>query len=106
MTVHTIHVARDFTPFPSGRFPEDGPGNGADFRDRHLAPPLAAGKTVSVVFDDACGFPHSFLDEAFGGLVRVCGLDPDSLRRQLQLRTSDPELQPFVDVAYQAIQEA
>lgn len=66
----TIQVARDFSRYPAGRFRKDGPYSGEAFRDRYLLPPLRQGEHLVVVLDGARGYGSSFLEEAFGGLIR------------------------------------
>jgi len=65
-----IDVASDFSPFPGGRSSLHGEFNGASFRELHLEPPLRDKKSIVVVFDGVAGLPSSFVEEAFGGLVR------------------------------------
>ena len=79
-----IDIARDFSDIPGGRFPSDGPFNGEDFRDRLLAPALKEG-LVEVVMDNTEGFGSSFLEEAFGGLVRRYNFAASFLRDNLKL---------------------
>jgi hypothetical protein len=92
MTTKTISLAVDFSPSPAGRFPDDGPYPGAVFRDSLLLPAI---KTSEMVIVDMKGTElpgSSFLEEAFGGLVRA-GLTEHLLRAKLQLRSprdSDP----------------
>jgi hypothetical protein len=87
-----ISVARDFSRFPAGRFRTDGPASGEEFRDRLLVPPLSSGALVTVNLDGTVGYGSSFLEEAFGGLVRHRGLTAAALRQQLQLQARDPSL--------------
>ena len=65
-----IVVARDFTLYPSGRYASDGPWSGEIFRKKHLGPALLDNDIVTVVLDGVMGYGSSFLEEAFGGLVR------------------------------------
>lgn len=65
-----ISVAQDFSPSPAGRYPEDGPFPGAVFRDKLLIPALKEHEKVIVDLDGTSGYGSSFLEEAFGGLVR------------------------------------
>ena len=67
-----IDVARNFTPYPVGRTRSDGRHSGEAFRDDYLVPALKAG-AVTVAMDGAKGYGSSFLEEAFGGLVRLRG---------------------------------
>ncbi len=68
-----IDVARDFSPTPGGRYERESKWSGEEFRIRLLEPALRAGKRIVVDLDGAVGFTTSFLEEAFGGLVRTFG---------------------------------
>ncbi|MEO0399640.1 MAG: STAS-like domain-containing protein [Pseudomonadota bacterium] len=65
-----ISVAEDFSPFPGGRNPKHGEFNGESFRQKYLEQPLRDNKTLLIIFDGVAGLPSSFIEEAFGGLVR------------------------------------
>ena len=65
-----IVIAEDFSPYPAGRFPEDGNYNGEKFRKKYLVPALQNYDKVEVVFDGVAGFGSSFLEEA---LAVWCG---------------------------------
>lgn len=80
-----INVAKDFSPVPLGRFPEDSPFNGTTFREKLLIPALSNFARVQVVFDGAEGYGSSFLEEAFGGLIRNEGLRESNLVSQFDL---------------------
>jgi hypothetical protein len=92
----SINIARDYSPYPGGRYPEDGAGNGSTFRDNFLLPVLRAGKRVEVVLDGAAGYPSSFLDEAFAGLVRNYGFTPEQVLSSFQLVAQQPGFARFV----------
>lgn len=85
-----IHIARDYSKFPAGRHLKDGEFSGERFRKKHLEPPLKKGLQVVVYFDGARGYGSSFLDEAFGGLIRTSGFRLATLLTQLELIGSDP----------------
>ena len=102
----TISIANDFTEFPGGRFPEDGPYNGTTFRNEHLVPHLREGKSVVVSFDGVAGFGSSFLEEAFGGLVRENHFRENELNAQLKLVSSDDEFTDFIEIAWEFIRGA
>ena len=74
-----IDVARDFTPYPVGCTPEDGSGNATTFRENFLLPVMKMGESAEVKLDGAYGYPVSFLEEAFGGLVQKEGYTPDEV---------------------------
>lgn len=90
-----ISIAEDFSKYPAGRFREDGPGSGAAFREDHLAPALNDPDVDQVVVsvDGIAGFGTSFLDEAFGGLVRESGLTEEDLGRRLSIESSEAGLE-------------
>jgi STAS-like domain of unknown function (DUF4325) len=81
MTEHTINVAQEFTPYPAGRFRRHGKFTGEVFRDDILIPALNAYDVVKIDFNGTEGVRSSFLDEAFGGLIRIAHLSADKVRR-------------------------
>ena len=88
-----INVIRDFSAVPAGRTKQDGPNSGARFRDELLYPALKAGGIVTVELDGPEGYGSSFLEEAFGGLVRR-GFQVDELLKRLRIVSSiDPSLE-------------
>ena len=88
-----IHIAEDFSRVPAGRHRNDGPRSGEAFRQDHLAPALRKADKVIVYLDEVEGYGSSFLEEAFGGLVRVEGFAGEELRRSLILETDDGALE-------------
>jgi hypothetical protein len=104
-SVKTISIARDFSRYPAGRFREDGKYSGVAFREDLLVPALTAEKVgrVRVSFDDVAGFGSSFLEEAFGGLIREEGLTKGFLDDHLELVTSEGGLDDFVKLAQRYI---
>ena len=82
-----IHVAKDFSRFPAGRFLEDGPNTGARFRDELLLPALARCDKVIIEMDGVVGYGSSFLEEAFGGLVRLGRYSRDALHQKIEMRS-------------------
>jgi STAS-like domain of unknown function (DUF4325) len=88
----TVNVAKDFTRFPSGRFRKNGDTSGQAFREIYLEPHLKVGEKVSVELDGTIGYGSSFLEEAFGGLVRSLRLKPAVLNSNLLIKTEDTAL--------------
>lgn len=80
-----ITVASDFSRFPAGRFRDDGPYTGERFREDFLVPALKQCEVLTVDLDGVMGYGSSFLEEAFGGLVRVSGFDSQSLCNKIRL---------------------
>ncbi len=99
----TINVARDFTRYPSGRYKSKGDTSGEAFRERFLEEPLREGKSLSVELDGTIGYGSSFLEEAFGGLIRSLRMTSSDLRDRLNLVTLDPilleEVNGYIDDA-------
>lgn len=87
-----VNVAKDFSRFPSGRTPEDSQFSGEAFREKFLKPALESGEEVRIELDGAIGYGSSFLEEAFGGLIRNCALSAEGLRKSLRLVTYDDAL--------------
>jgi len=92
MSIRVISVARDFSRFPAGRHRDDGPYSGELFRDNTLCPALTQESKVIVELDGTLGYGSSFLEEAFGGLVREGKVTKEVLHRKLELRSSDDSL--------------
>lgn len=68
--MRTISIADDFSVFPGGRIPADGPFSGQEFRERLLMPIFNNSEKVIIDFDRVRGYGSSFLEESFGGLIR------------------------------------
>lgn len=66
----TIFVAKEFTKMPCVRKREDGIKSGEEFRDDILVPALSSNEQVTVDLNGVLALGSSFLEEAFGGLVR------------------------------------
>lgn len=83
----TVNIARDFSKNPAGRFRTDGPYSGQEFRERFLLPALKSDSEVEVELDGVLGLGSSFLEEAFGGLVRECGIAASELKKKLRIHS-------------------
>lgn len=62
----------DFSEFPGPRKESIGPNSGEKFRDSVLLPVIAnhPDEQIVVNLDGTAGYGSSFLEEAFGGLLR------------------------------------
>jgi len=87
----TISIATDFTRHPAGREKKDGPFNGELFREEFLEPPISRDEKLIIDLDGTRGYGSSFLEEAFGGLVRL-GYSPDKLKALIQFHSADESL--------------
>jgi hypothetical protein len=97
-----ITIAADFSRSPSGRYIADGPNSGERFREEFLFPALSSGK-VEVVLDGVLTLGSSFLDEAFGGLVREKGLSSATLRQNLVVQS---KIQTYVSRIWSYIEDS
>ncbi len=85
--IGSINIGRDFSRYPAGRYPADGKYNGQTFRRKHLVPALQRFDKVDIFLDDAVDYGSSFLEEAFGGLVRVEHIDKSIILTKLDLHS-------------------
>lgn len=83
-----ISIAKDFSPHPAGRYVTDGPFSGERFRDDLLYPALRDNDRVEIDMDGALGYGSSFLEEAFGGLIRKHRMNAKMLREKLCVKCS------------------
>lgn len=98
----TINIARDFSKYPAGRFTKDGPFSGEYFRKKFLEPNIEKYDTIVIQLDGARGYGSSFLEEAFGGLVRK-GYSPTLVKKKIEIQASNKslitEIINFIDAA-------
>lgn len=92
----SIQVAREFSRHPAGRFEKDGPYSGESFRRKFLVPHLRNGEAITVDLDGARGYGSSFLEEAFGGLIRE-GFTLAQVRESVRILSSNPSLEPEIE---------
>lgn len=95
--MRTVSIARDFSRFPAGRWAAQSKTSGEEFRRRFLEPAVLAGEPIAVDLDGVLGYGSSFLEEAFGGLVRVAGLDRERFAKLVQIRTESGSLRLEID---------
>lgn len=110
MTDIVIRFANDFAKNPGGRYKKDGSFSGEEFREGWLVPKInqaiANAGRVIVELDGTFGYAASFLDEAFGGLIREGHFSRDVLARVLQIRASALHVQLYKELAEQYMDEA
>lgn len=106
-----IDIANDFSTYPAGRTKADGDNHGEKFRSQLLVPALkrieaGEAKSVEVLFDGARSYGSSFLEEAFGGLVRIEGFSKDFLNEHLKLQANSKTYRIYTDLARKYIDRA
>jgi hypothetical protein len=98
----TVRVA-DYAPSPGGRFISDGEYSGEWFRDVILAPALRLAiendQILDVRLDGTSGYGSSFLEEAFGGLIRHRVASPLAVKKSLNVIAGSPLFAPYKALA-------
>ncbi|CQH63968.1 STAS-like domain-containing protein [Yersinia enterocolitica] len=100
-----IMIAKDFSKTPFGRYVTDSPNSAERFRKEILAPAFRGQEQpVEVDFSDiSLGVGSSFLEEAFGGLVRKEGIDKNRVINCLTIKSKLPiyeqQIRKFVENA-------
>ncbi len=104
MTETIFSIARQFSPFPGPRYDRQGKHSGQSLR-RQLMKLLDGGDRLIVVdLDGTKGIGSSFLDEAFGGLVRWEHKSADDLLKRFRFRSNvDPS---YIDEIIDSIKRA
>ncbi len=107
-----INVATEFSKTPFGRFPTDGPFNGEKFRKERLLPAFTDSEAEAVLVDFngiALVIGSSFLEEAFGGLVRLENLNKDDIINRLIVSSKTPiyeiQIKKFIRAAEPQLKE-
>ncbi len=91
----TIVIADDFTKYTGLRYKSLTPGSsGEEFRDELLIPALEENDIVTIIFDGNIGeYVPSFLEECFGGLIRIKKYSFNEFEEKIQLVSKDtPDL--------------
>jgi len=88
MTHKTISIAVEYTKTPAGRYYSDGSFTGERFREEFLYPALTKNDEVEIDLDDTLGYGSSYLEEAFGGLIREKNMDINELKDKLRIISS------------------
>lgn len=103
--MNRIRISSAFSEVPLGRYPSDGEFSGERFREEFLKPALEQGEVV-VEIDGTEGYGSSFLEEAFGGLVRKGYYSAAELHDCLKIETADPGFAVYSTLIWKYIDEA
>lgn len=87
-----IDIGKQFSRFPAGRTARDGDYSGQVFQRKHLLPALRKCDKVVIFLDNALSYGSSFLEEAFGGIVRDKVLTKDEFDQKVKFVSSDEYL--------------
>lgn len=84
-----IKVATDYTDTPGARYYIQGPFPGEEFRDKLLYPKYLEcyknNEILTVDLDGGYGYGSSFLEEAFGGLIRRLKSEKKDYKKTIEL---------------------
>lgn len=74
-----INIAKEFSQILGGRWEKLGPFSGEEFYNTILEPvyleTVGPNRKIIIELDGTKGYPSSFLDQSFGELARVYGVD-------------------------------
>ncbi len=106
MTAKVITIGKDYTTMPGGRYKKYGEFSGEHFRDEVLRPALRDYDHVTVNLDGAKTYMNSFLEEAFGGLIRLGYFDYETLKKRLVVQAQAPRYSLYLKMIEQNMVDA
>lgn len=106
MNCKEIVIGQDYSPVPGGRYIKHGDFSGEHFREAVLVPALREVDKVIVYLDGTVGYAGSFLEEAFGGLIRESGFSYENLLKKLVIKAKAPRYEIYRRMAEQYLKEA
>ena len=106
-----INIARDFSPVCFGRTIKNHGKNSGEALRRHLLKPklqqaIDNNDTLTVVLDGVAGYPASFLDEAFGGLISIDSFSPEDISQHLKIVAKSLNYEVYRSLSQDYIDEA
>ncbi len=84
-SVMKINIAKDFSKNPAGRYISDGKYSGESFLKNYLIPAVKTHDLVELDFTGVRGYGSSFLEEAFGGLIRLTNMSLKDFMSKISL---------------------
>lgn len=91
-----VSVVEDFSRTPGPRYISEGEYSGELFRKTVLLPKVMeaqnAAEDIQVDLDRASGYGTSFLEEAFGGLIREDHISYDFLKDHLIIKSDEDDI--------------
>lgn len=104
MNTKTLNIEKDFTWAPAGRYRKHGDYTGQVFREDFLVPALNEASKVIVNLDGVIGYGSSFVEEAFGGLIREENFRKALLKEKLEIYSD--EFPSIINEIWKYIDEA
>ena len=109
MTMY-LNIAEEFSPIPIGRFRTHGDKSGEAFREEILYPRVCEAiknkETLKVDFTNMLKLSSAFLEESFGGLVRIHELDRDEVLKTIEFISKDRLHVTYLELSRDFIEEA
>lgn len=103
-----IKIATDFSRIPCARFLSEGDFPGEEFREKILVPKLKEAiekkEKLEIDLDGTAGLGTSFLEESFGGLIRIDRLKYEEILNTIELISKDDP--DYISEIYEYIKEA
>ncbi len=91
--VNKLVICKEFSASPGPRYTSEGDFSGEEFRVTLLGPRLKDAivnkKKLFIDLDGTAGYGTSFLEEAFGGLIRIDGYKYDDILAHSQLKSDE-----------------
>ncbi len=98
-----IKIAKEFTTVPGPRYIHEGKWSGEEFRTQKfyqlISGAIQANQSIVVDLDGTLGYGTSFLEEIFGGLIRIHHINYDDLVSRLEIVSNE---EPYLidDIAH------
>lgn len=93
--MYKIKIKTDFSSTPGPRYEDEGKNSGEKFRKEILFPKVSKAITENQPFtvdlDGTAGYGTSFLEEAFGGLIRRNKLDYHKIIKLMSIITEEED---------------
>lgn len=107
MSEQVFSIAERFGKYAGPRYRKQGPHSGEALRDKLVKFLDGSTGVVTIVLDGTRGMGSSFLDEAFGGLVRKEGKSKNDLMHRLRFQSRiDPSyIETIIDSIERAVPE-
>lgn len=103
-----ISILNDFSPTPGPRYISEGKFSGEEFRQKILFPKVSEainnGIPFEVDLDGTAGYGTSFLEESFGGLIRIHNLPYERIKELMTLTSKEEDY--LIDDVKQYLKDA
>ena len=109
MTMY-LNIAEEFSPMPIGRFRTESKKSGEAFREEILYPRVCEAiknkETLQVDFTNMLNLSAAFLEESFGGLVRIHELDRDEVLKTIEFISENRLHSVYLELSRDFVEEA